>query len=171
MSKTLLSSITSITGIVVTGITTLAMNTPAQAILNSQPSAILSELSVKISDFDNIPQLIAQTQGKTGPQTTTTSSAAAIALAKHLTEQKAVLYVAYWCPHCHRQKQLFGREAVSSLTIVECAPGGVNPQPQLCQDKGVTGYPSWEINGKMYAGTRTLRQLARLSNYQGNRNF
>ncbi|MFN7715438.1 MAG: hypothetical protein ACK5QS_08170, partial [Pseudanabaenaceae cyanobacterium] len=102
---------------------------------------------------------------------TTTSSAAAIALAKHLTEQKAVLYVAYWCPHCHRQKQLFGREAVSSLTIVECAPGGVNPQPQLCQDKGVTGYPSWEINGKMYAGTRTLRQLARLSNYQGNRNF
>ena len=30
-------------------------------------------------------------------------------LAKHLTEEGAVMYGAYWCPHCSDQKQSFGK--------------------------------------------------------------
>ncbi len=161
----------SITGIVLTGMATLAVIPAVHASSQSTTNSPFLELGSQFPNFDQIPQLITQVTGKTGPAVTATSSPAAIELAKHLTKQKVVLYVAYWCPYCHRQKELFGREAVSFLTIVECASNGVNPQPQLCEEKRVEGYPSWEINGKMHTGIRSLRQLAKLSNYQGNRNF
>lgn len=156
-------------GIAATWGISLTIISPTQAAPSQTFS--LPNLITKFPPANSISPLIAQTRGKTGPAVTTNSSPAAIELAKHLTKQEVVLYVAYWCPHCHKQKQLFGRQAVSFLTIVECASNGVNAQPQLCEDKGVKGYPSWEINGRMYAGTRSLSQLANLSNYQGNRQF
>ncbi len=86
------------------------------------------------------------------------------ALARHLTAQGAVMYGAYWCPHCAEQKRLFG-DAFRYVNYVECDPGGSNPQPQLCQQKGVRAYPTWEIGGRMYEGTMTLEELANLSGF------
>ena len=107
---------------------------------------------------------LAQTQ-QTAPELTTTSSRAAIELARHLTRQGAVLYVAYWCPHCFEQKQMFGRAASSELTIVECATDGLNNRAALCRQKKLVGYPSWEMNGKVDVGVKSLRQLAELSRF------
>lgn len=85
-------------------------------------------------------------------------------LAEHLTEVGAKMYGAYWCPHCADQKELFG-EAVKAIPYIECAPDGENAQPQLCQEKALQGYPTWEINGELYMGVRSLANLAELSNF------
>jgi glutaredoxin len=91
----------------------------------------------------------------------------AIGLADHLTRIGAVMYTAYWCPHCHEQKELFGKEATTKLTLVECAADGQNSQKALCDTKKIEGFPSWEINGKLDSGVKSLAQLAQLSGYSG----
>ena len=98
---------------------------------------------------------------------TTSTRPGVMALAEHLTAKGAVMYTAYWCPHCHEQKELFGKEASAKLKIVECAADGRNSQADLCRAKNVQGYPSWEINGTVDSGVKTLQKLAELSGYKG----
>jgi len=95
------------------------------------------------------------------------SNAATIALAEHLTATGARLYTAYWCPHCHEQKELFGRQAAAKLTVIECAPDGRNSQKELCEAKKIEGYPTWEINGQLDSGVKPLAKLAAASGYSG----
>ncbi len=110
--------------------------------------------------------------GEPGPPITTTSGAAELQLAAYLAESGATMYGAWWCPHCHDQKQLFGKEAAKVITYVECAPDGQNPQPEVCQSKdGITGFPTWEINGQFYGGTQALGALAAASGYTGPQDF
>tara|TARA_Y100001978_G_scaffold16034_1_gene12458 strand:+ start:147 stop:695 length:549 start_codon:yes stop_codon:yes gene_type:complete len=108
---------------------------------------------------------------KVSPLITTLSSKEKINFAKFLTDNNIVMYSAYWCPHCNDQKQLFGKEAVEELIIVECAKDGKNNKYKLCQEKNIEGFPSWEINNKIYSGTRSLKELAKMTNYQGDINF
>lgn len=118
--------------------------------------------------------------GNTGIPVANSSGQAEIQLAQHLKKVGAKMYSAYWCPHCHDQKELFGKEAIQSLPYVECAPDGVNSQTELCQQIAsksqqqtgqAFGFPTWEINGKFYPGTQSLTNLARISGYQGPQNF
>jgi uncharacterized membrane protein len=95
------------------------------------------------------------------------SSPSSLALAEHLTASGARMYTAYWCPHCHEQKELFGKQATTKLTLIECAPDGRNSQAKLCESKGIQGYPSWEINGKIDSGVKTLPDLALRSGFKG----
>ncbi|KZL48574.1 hypothetical protein A2T98_17185 [Nodularia spumigena CENA596] len=110
-----------------------------------------------------------------GWEITTTSGEAEIELARHLGTVDAKEYVAYWCPHCHEQKQLFGKEAYKILQqkqiIVECAADSPKGQPEVCQAANITGFPSWIINGQIYSGVQNLDQLARISGYTGPKNF
>ncbi|MFM9109407.1 MAG: vitamin K epoxide reductase family protein [Prochlorococcaceae cyanobacterium] len=103
----------------------------------------------------------------TPPAVTSTSSPEAIALAEHLTRSGAVIYTAYWCPHCHEQKELFGKQATAKLTVIECAPDGVNSQKALCDSKKLEGFPTWDINGTLDSGVKPLARLAELSGYRG----
>ena len=105
------------------------------------------------------------------PLVTTESSPATLALAEHLTGSGAVMYSAYWCPHCHEQKELFGKEASDKLKVVECAADGQNNQADLCRSKGLQGFPSWEINGSIESGVASLETLAERSAYKGDNNF
>ena len=118
----------------------------------------------------NRPAAVATGAG-VAPLVTSESSPATIALAKHLTAGGAVMYSAYWCPHCHEQKELFGKEASKLLTVVECAADGENNQADLCRSKGLQGFPSWEINGTIDSGVKPLQKLAELSGYNGNTDF
>ncbi|HSM81412.1 MAG TPA: vitamin K epoxide reductase family protein [Nodosilinea sp.] len=112
------------------------------------------------------------TAGQVGPPITTASGPAEVALANHLNSIGATMYAAWWCPHCHDQKQLFGAEATDALTVVECAEDGQNSQTALCRSKPeITGFPSWEINGEFYAGTQSLERLAEISGYTGPMDF
>ena len=137
-------------------------------------SSTLASVSLAIASFASVSALnfvrqpapaIAQ---EAAPTVTTTSSTHAIGLAKHLRKIGAKLYTAYWCPHCDSQKQRFGSEAVKQLEVVECDRRGVDPQPQLCRDKKVRGYPTWEINGRLYSGNHSLESIANFSKYRGN---
>ncbi len=109
--------------------------------------------------------------GESPPLVESNSTQAEISLAKHLRSIGAVMYSAYWCPHCHDQKTMFGKEAASELVIIECAADGQNSQKDLCDRKGITGYPSWEINNQVESGVQSLKELADLSGYKGQGNF
>ncbi|WP_155834603.1 glutaredoxin family protein [Leptolyngbya sp. PCC 6406] len=85
-------------------------------------------------------------------------------LTEHLIQEGVTMYGAFWCPHCEAQKELFG-PALDSVPYVECDPGGESPQPQLCQDKGIQGYPTWEIDGEFHPGVRSLEELATLTGF------
>ncbi len=107
-----------------------------------------------------------------GPQITTSSGEAEMALAKHLTEVDAKMYGAYWCPHCHDQKQLFGKQAVAKMPYIECAPDGQNSQTALCQSiPELKGFPTWDVKGEFLSGTQTLETLALASGYEGPKDF
>lgn len=95
------------------------------------------------------------------------STPATLALADHLSATGAVMYSAYWCPHCHDQKELFGKEATAKLQIIECAPDGRNNQAALCATKNIQGFPTWEIKGQLDSGQKSLAQLAALSGFKG----
>ena len=98
---------------------------------------------------------------------TSVSTPATLALAEHLSRSGAVMYSAYWCPHCHEQKELFGKEATAKLKVIECAADGVNNQKALCDSKNLEGFPTWEINGKLDSGVKPLARLAELSGFKG----
>lgn len=108
---------------------------------------------------------------RVSPPITTVSSKETINFAKYLRDNNIVMYSAYWCPHCNDQKQLFGKEAVEELIIVECAKDGKNNKYKLCQEKGIEGFPSWEINNEIYSGTVSLDELSEMTNYDGDLNL
>ena len=89
-----------------------------------------------------------------------------IELAKYLKDNGVVKYSAYWCPNCLNQSELFGKQAYRELNVVECARDGINSQTQLCIDKKIKGFPTWEINGKLILGVLSLKELSKLTGFK-----
>ena len=114
---------------------------------------------------------ISKSTEKVSPAITTTSSLQKIKFAKFLSDNNIKMFSAYWCPHCHDQKQLFGKKAVKELSIIECAQDGKDNQYKLCREKQIEGFPSWEINGEIYSGVKDLNDLAIMTEYEGDSNF
>ena len=133
-----------------------------KALLLTSSLTAITAVTIASKPTSASAQIIAQVAA---PAVTDRSSTEAIALAKHLKKIGAKLYTAYWCPHCHTQRQRFGVEAEQHLTVIECDRRGVNQQNKLCVDKKITAFPTWEINGTFYKGTKTLQNLAKISNY------
>ncbi len=109
--------------------------------------------------------------GQSPPPIKNISGEAEIALARHLQQIQAKMYGTYTCPHCHDQKELFGKEAFSFIQYIECSPAGKNAQPKLCQAANIVGVPTWEIQGQFYTGVQSLEKLAEISGYKGATNF
>ncbi|NEQ48946.1 MAG: hypothetical protein F6K11_02275 [Leptolyngbya sp. SIO3F4] len=86
-------------------------------------------------------------------------------LAEYLSNTDAKMYGAYWCPHCARQKNIFGN-AAPLIPYIECDARGVNPQVDLCNAVGINAYPTWQINGQFYLGAQSLKRLAILSGFE-----
>ena len=77
--------------------------------------------------------------------------------AKCLKSKGATMYGAEWCSHCQEQKKMFG-DSFKYVNYVEC------PENQaLCEQMGVTGYPTWIINGKHEEGAQSLEKLKELT--------
>jgi len=92
-------------------------------------------------------QPVAQS-GRAAPAGVSTSSPAKIALAEHLSSIGARVFTAYWCPHCHDQKQAFGKVAAAKLQVIECAEDGANSQAQLCKQQGGPGLSQLADQGR-----------------------
>lgn len=77
-----------------------------------------------------------------------------------LKDKGATFYGAFWCPHCQRTKAMFGKSA-KLLPYTECSLPSGSGQNKTCDDKGITGYPTWIFadNGRLN-GELTLQQLA-----------
>ena len=93
---------------------------------------------------------------------TSESTREAIELVRHLM----VKYSSYCCPNCLNQSELFGKQAYRELNVVECARDGINSQTQLCIDKKIKGFPTWEINGKLILGVLSLKELSKLTGFK-----
>ncbi|HEY4522119.1 MAG TPA: hypothetical protein VJH91_00570 [Candidatus Paceibacterota bacterium] len=77
-----------------------------------------------------------------------------------LTDRGVVFYGAFWCPHCQATKRMFGRSA-KLLPYVECSLPSGKGQVQVCLDKKIESYPTWEFpDGTRITGERTLQELA-----------
>ena len=84
--------------------------------------------------------------------------------AKCLTEKSATMYGASWCSHCQNQKKMFG-DSFKYVKYVECSNHD-GTQTDACKNAGITGYPTWIINGKVYTGEKTIQELSSLSGCQ-----
>lgn len=77
-----------------------------------------------------------------------------------LTDKGATFYGAFWCPHCQNQKRMFGRSA-TLLPYVECSTQNGREQLQVCVDKKIEGYPTWEFSdGSREGGEVSLAKLS-----------
>lgn len=82
------------------------------------------------------------------------------AFASCLKDKGATFYGAFWCPHCQNQKKLFGKSA-RKLPYVECSEPNGKGQLQVCTDKKIEGYPTWEFaDGSREPGELSLERLA-----------
>lgn len=81
--------------------------------------------------------------------------------AQCLGEKGATFYGAFWCPHCNNQKDLFG-SSKKYLPYVECSLPNGNGQTQICIDKGIQGYPTWEFadGSRPFSGEVSLEDLS-----------
>jgi uncharacterized membrane protein len=154
-------------GLAVVALTALA----TLGIYSGVGSAVSSNGAPPTSEITTLEPSGAPTKG-IGWAITSKSGPSEIALAKHLKKIDAKMYGGFFCSHCYNQKQLFGREAFKeNINYVECHPDGKNPQLALCEKEKISGFPTWDIKGKKYPGTRPLEELAKLSDYQGSQEF
>eukprot|EP00804_Cyclotella_cryptica_P012174 CCRYP_009854-RA/>CCRYP_009854-RA protein AED:0.21 eAED:0.21 QI:188/1/1/1/0/0/2/1115/217 len=115
-----------------------AKNSPANA---APPFAIMAE---EVGYFPVTDERTGQTvMVPAKPKRESTDQATE--LAKYLQSSGAKMYGSFWCPHCSRQKELFGREAWKLIDYVECSPKGYRSKYATCIDQGIDGYPTWKF--------------------------
>lgn len=82
------------------------------------------------------------------------------AFAQCLGEQGAKFYGAFWCPHCQNQKAMFGKSE-KLLPYVECSTPDGRSQLPICNDIGISSYPTWIFtDGSKLTGEIPLADLA-----------
>lgn len=74
-----------------------------------------------------------------------------------LNSQKVELYGAYWCSYCQKQKEILG-DLFKEINYIECSE-----KKEECQKAGITGLPTWRINGQNIPGVISLEKLSLLS--------
>ncbi len=80
--------------------------------------------------------------------------------AKCLTANGTSFYGAYWCPHCQRNKEMFGT-SIKYIDYIECAIQGSNEENPVCTIENIKGYPTWKFeDNSKHEGEITLQQLA-----------
>jgi len=83
-----------------------------------------------------------------------------------LKDKGAVFYGAFWCSHCQAQKKMFGASA-KLLPYVECSTADGRGQTQICIDRKVSTYPTWEFaDESRLTGEVPLAQLAEKTSCQ-----
>ena len=88
-----------------------------------------------------------------------TSAGAYDSFAKCLSEKGAVMYGAFWCPHCAEQKKLFG-SSFRYINYVECSTSDGKSQLSICTDEGIQSYPTWKFDGSLQQGAFSLQELS-----------
>ena len=90
---------------------------------------------------------------------TTHSDERSLRLAARLEGMGAKMYGAFGVRIVMNKSRLWGRKHLPRLPYLECAPDGIDSQSKACKARKVPGYPTWEINGGLYPGEKSLEQL------------
>ncbi|MBX4210708.1 hypothetical protein KW783_01925 [Candidatus Parcubacteria bacterium] len=86
--------------------------------------------------------------------------------AQCLKDKGVLFYGAFWCPHCRDQKAEFGRSD-RLLPYIECSTPDGNGQLPICNEKGITSYPTWVFpDGSRISQVLPLEDLAEKSSCQ-----
>lgn len=85
-------------------------------------------------------------------------------VAQCINDSGAKFYGAFWCPHCHETKAMFGKSA-KLLPYIECSQPSGNGQLPICDEAGIKGYPTWRFtDGSELNGERSMEELAAKTN-------
>lgn len=76
------------------------------------------------------------------------------AFASCLSQKGVKMFGSDTCEYCREQKKMFGA-SFGQIPYVNC-----DFDKQICQEKGITVYPVWEIDDKLSAGIKTFDQLS-----------
>ena len=93
----------------------------------------------------------------TTKQTDANANGVLDSFAQCVTDKWLKMYGTDWCPHCQNMKKMFGT-AFSKIKFINC-----DEQKIQCDAAGVTGYPTWILNGNQYPGEKTLQELANIT--------
>lgn len=86
-----------------------------------------------------------------------------IPFAQCLADKEVVMYGSFRCPHCLNQKKMFG-SSFEKIKYVECDPLSRVVNKALCEEKKITGYPTWIFgDDSRLSGELTFEQLAEKS--------
>lgn len=78
--------------------------------------------------------------------------------AKCLAQKGAVMYGAYWCSVCKKEKEAFG-DSFRFVSYVECST-----ETRKCLDAGINGYPTWTFpDGRKFEGLQGVEKLSQES--------
>jgi hypothetical protein len=75
-----------------------------------------------------------------------------------LKESGLIMYGSNSCEYCRQQKKMFGSQ-FEELNYVNC-----EFEKDLCESKGITVYPVWEIGTQRAIGIQNFEQLSQLAN-------
>lgn len=75
-----------------------------------------------------------------------------------LKESGLIMYGSNSCEYCRQQKKMFGSQ-FEELNFVNC-----EFEKDLCESKGITAYPVWEIGTQRAIGIQNFEQLSQLAN-------
>ena len=93
------------------------------------------------------------------------------ALARCIAANGAKFYGAFWCPHCHEQKNEFG-DAARYLPYVECSTPDGSRELQACVDRGIEHYPTWIFSdGSRLEGVVSVEELLKRTNCSSSMSF
>lgn len=155
----------------------MAIGTVATAIVTVQANPSISTsgstTSVRQSSVNPTtkPRLNGTKAIASEPPVDTVSGTAETQLVEHLVARNVQFFGAYSCSHCQKQKSLFGAVAAAKLPYIECAADGEKSQRRLCKIMNIQMFPTWVIDGKYFTGTKDLKELAKMTGYQGSMNF
>ena len=108
---------------------------------------------------ETTPEPTPEPEPEPEPEPVTSDLAAVITC---LNDNDATLYGAYWKRDVKNQKEIFG-DSIDQVNYIECDSNVEEGQPQLCEDAGITTYPSWVIDGETYEGMQSLEELAEIT--------
>ena len=74
--------------------------------------------------------------------------------------ENITLYVITGCGACTQQKAIIEEENLDKFNIIHCDEDTIG----ICNEKGITHVPTWEINGEFEIGIKTIEQLKELTN-------
>ena len=87
------------------------------------------------------------------------------ALVSHMEKTGVKMYGAFWCGHCEQQKKTLG-ESVKNIYI-ECDARGDDEQAELCIEKGIEGYPTFELSdGSFISGVHSIDELIEITGFE-----